>query len=154
MPSYYTPYQQMYQQGGYFQNGNAQIQPQNSTPATAQIQNGGFVSAPSEDFARSYPVAYGTSVSFKDEREPYIYVKTMGFSQLDAPVFDKYRLVKEEPKTPQNGTENSDTYKLSLDELKAEIDDLRGQIEALRVRVNEMAEKPKTKTKKEVVEDE
>jgi hypothetical protein len=46
--------------------------------------------------ARNYPVAPGNSVMFRDETGPYIYSKSMGYSQLDTPRFDKYRLVKEE----------------------------------------------------------
>ena len=81
-----------------------------------QIQNGGFVSIRSEMEARSYPVAYGTSVTFKDETGPYIYVKTMGFSQLESPRFEKYRLTKEEP---TNGPVNS------YDELRSQIEELK-----------------------------
>ena len=51
--------------------------------------------------ARNYPVAYGASVTFKDETAPYIYTKTMGFSQLDTPRFEKFRIVKEEALEPQ-----------------------------------------------------
>ena len=61
-----------------------------------QTQTTGFVSVRSEEEARNYPVAYGNSVTFKDETAPYVYTKTMGFSQLDRPIFDKYKLVKEE----------------------------------------------------------
>ena len=94
MPSY--PY---YPQ--YYQQPNYQI-PQNIQPSAPQqiqqpqIQNGGFVSVRSESEARNYPVAIGNSVTFKDETEPYVYTKTMGFSQLDRPIFEKYKLVKEE----------------------------------------------------------
>ena len=82
MPNYYNPYyqpQQMPQQ---------MVQP--------QIQNGGFVSVRSEEEARNYPVAQGTSVTFKNETAPYIYTKTMGFSQMDRPIFERYKLIKEE----------------------------------------------------------
>lgn len=61
-----------------------------------QAQTSTFIPVPSEDVARNYPVAYGHSVTFKDENAPYIYSKTMGFSQLDKPVFEKFRLIKEE----------------------------------------------------------
>ena len=70
-------------------------QPQAQQMPQAQ-QTSGFVSVRSEAEARSYPVAYGNSVTFKDETSPYIYTKTMGFSQLDRPIFDKYKLIKEE----------------------------------------------------------
>lgn len=152
MPNYYSPYQQMYQPN-YFQNTT----PQQSTPATTQIQNGGFVSVRNENEARNYPIAYGNSVTFKDENAPYIYVKTMGFSQLDNPVFDKYRLVKEQPVVPENGVENSESYKLSYEELKAEIEAIKEQIEALKERVdnmNNVSERTKAKSKKEMIDDE
>jgi hypothetical protein len=109
----YNPYPQNYQQ-------------------PMQIQDGGFVSVRNEMEARSYPVRYGNSVTFKDETAPYIYVKTMGFSQLDTPIFDKYRLVKEEPTTPNKAPEAEGTYKLAFDELKGEIDALKADMKALR----------------------
>ena len=65
-----------------------------------QIQNGGLVSIPNEEEARKYFVAPGNSVTFKDENAPYVYTKTMGFSQLDRPLFEKFRLVKEEDTPP------------------------------------------------------
>ena len=86
-------------------------QQQMQQPQQIQQAQSGFVSVRSEAEARSYPVAYGNSVTFKDENAPYIYTKTMGFSQLDRPIFDKYKLVKEDatpeaPETPQNGSEH------------------------------------------------
>ena len=76
--------------------------PQTQAPQTAnpqpsgQIQNGGFITVHSESEARTYPVAPGTSVTFKHETAPYCYTKTMGFSQFEAPKFEKFRLVKED----------------------------------------------------------
>lgn len=75
-------------QNPYYQQTQQQVQP--------QIQQNGLVLVQSEQEARSYPVAPGNSVTFKDERGPYCYVKTMGFNQLDQPLFEKYRLVKED----------------------------------------------------------
>ena len=80
----------------YFPQFYQPLQMPQTQPQTAQNQSSGFVSVRSEDEARNYPVAYGNSVTFKDENSPYIYTKTMGFSQLDRPIFDKYKLVKEE----------------------------------------------------------
>lgn len=82
----------------YYQNpymAQYQAQPQNQQPVQ-QIQNGGLVTVRSEEEARNYPVALGTSVTFKHETAPYCFTKTMGFSQFEAPKFEKYRLVKEE----------------------------------------------------------
>lgn len=96
-------------------------------PQASQNQSNGFVSVRSEQEARNYPVAYGNSVTFKDETSPYVYTKTMGFSQLDRPIFDKYKLVKEdthdqipEPKADLFG------------EIKAEIEKLWKEIHTLK----------------------
>lgn len=59
-------------------------------------QQSPFISVRSEAEARNYPVAYGNSVTFKDETAPYVYCKTM-FSQFDKPSFEKYKLIKEDP---------------------------------------------------------
>ena len=80
----------------YFPQFYQPLQMPQTQPQTAQNQSNGFVSVRSEEEARNYPVAYGNSVTFKDETSPYVYTKTMGFSQLDRPIFDKYKLVKEE----------------------------------------------------------
>ena len=100
-----------------------QMQPQ------MQQQNNGFVSVRSEAEARAYPVAYGNSVTMKDETAPYIYTKSMGFSQLDRPIFDKYKLVKEEtapeaPECPKSSEE--------LEEMKKDIADLKEAVNGIK----------------------
>lgn len=85
----------------FFQNYPAynpmlQQQLQNLQQQPPQIQNGGLISAPSIEFAQNYSVAPGTSVMFKIESQPYICTKTLGFSQLDQPIFEIYRLIKED----------------------------------------------------------
>lgn len=92
-------------------------QPQN------QIQNGGLVSVRNVMEARNYPVAPGNSVTFKDENSPYVYTKTMGFSQLDRPIFEVFRLVKEDI-TPEVEAKPQD-YRHEIDELRAEIENLK-----------------------------
>ena len=69
---------------------------QNQGMQQMQIQNGGFLPVRSRQEAMNYPVAPGMSVTFKDESAPYIYTKTKGFNQFDEPVFDVYKLTKEE----------------------------------------------------------
>ena len=98
--------------------------------AQDQIQNGGFVPAPSEDFARNYPVAPGTSVSFRDENLPYVYTKTMGYSPLDHPVFEKFRLVKEDQ---EQSVEPTATPQYAL---KSDMDALCEEVKALRNELN------------------
>ena len=116
-------------------------------PYQPQMQsNNGIVSVRSEMEARSYPIAPGNSVIFKNESEPYIYTKTMGFSQLDQPVFECYRLVRETTQETAGAPKIVETETCCSVELKGEIEALRERIEAL--------EKPKKTVKKEVVADE
>lgn len=44
---------------------------------------------------------------------PYVYTKTMGFSQLDRPIFEKYKLIKEEiPDETPVSTETTNQKKI------------------------------------------
>lgn len=130
---YYAPVQQMQQP----QQNYTPTQPQqNSQMQPVQIQNGGFIPAPNEMYARNYPVAPGNSVTFKDESAPYVYTKTMGYNQLETPRFEKYRLVKEEdaPQTPVNAptiSSNDKTMDLSRYALKTELEALQAKIEGI-----------------------
>lgn len=148
MPYPYYPqyYPQNYQQN-YFQNNNQPM----------QIQNGGFVSVRSEEEARNYPIELGKSITFKDETLPYIYTKTMGFSQLDRPIFEKYRLVKENGSVASSEA-YTDTIKENVTNTsnyaeKSEIEAIRKEIDSLWESVKLLQEKRNPK-KKEVIEDE
>lgn len=85
-------------------------------PAPQQIRSGGIVSVANEGEARRYPVAPGYTVTMRDENGPYLYEKTMGFSQLDQPIFRKARIVfeddhtQEEQKKPEEPTEPPKIY--------------------------------------------
>lgn len=137
----YNPYQ--YYPMNYQQQMMQPVQQPVQQTQQPQIQNGGFVSVSSELEARNYPVAPGNSVTFKDETAPYIYTKTMGFSQLDQPVFDKYKLIKEESKEAQEEIkkENEDLKRLKeslkitdedIDEIKQELETLWGELNVLK----------------------
>ena len=91
-----------------------------------QNNSSGIISVRSMEEAQNYPVAPGNSVTFRDETLPYIYTKTMGYSQLDRPTFEKYRLVKEEIEIKSNAVPSvarSDIERLQsqIDEIKAEL---------------------------------
>ena len=98
-------------------------------------QSSCFVSVRSEDEARNYPVAYGNSVTFKDETSPYVYTKTMGFSQLDRPIFDKYKLVKEQ--TEDNVQNQNPVSDPKIGDLEAEIGRLWQALDDLKKGVSE-----------------
>ena len=154
------PYQQQIQPNYNYQQ---QAYPQTQMQMTAQnqqtqpqIQNGGFIQVHNEDEARNYPIAPGNSVTFKDENAPYVYTKTMGFSQLDRPIFEKYRLVKEDDMPTQNPPVSAEIAQQTdnIDyALKTDLTALQTEIDALKQRIEELtAKKPAAKVKKEEAE--
>lgn len=151
--SFQQPIQPSAPQVNSFQNGNnfqQSIQP--------QIQNGGFISVRNEQEARNYPIAPGNSVTFKDENMPYVYVKTMGFSQLDRPNFEKFRLVKEEEIQAQQTAQNPPVSNENTQQTnnvdyakKDEITALWSEIDALKSKLFELTDKTKGKNEKSEV---
>ena len=125
--SYYPQMYQPYNQYGQFQN-QPQLQNQSN------IQSGNLISVHNEEEAKMYPVAPGNSVTFKDENQPYIYTKTMGFSQLDRPVFERYKLIKEEQPVQPMVTTPQEKYALKddLTSLMNKVLDLQEEIFALK----------------------
>ena len=90
-----------------------------------QIRSGGIVSVANETEARHYPVAPGYTVTMRDENGPYLYEKTMGYSQLDQPIFRKARIVfEDDAQSTQEKQEKPEEPKVIYAELK--------QLEALR----------------------
>ena len=115
-------------------------QPVQSQPQILRVQ--------SEEQARQYPVAVGNSVTFIDENKPYCYTKSMGFPQLEPPVFEKYRLVKEDSsQTLQNepeGASKSQGIDLSCYALKADVDACRTLYDDISTEVKAEIEKLKS----------
>lgn len=121
-------YPSMYQAPYYNQFQNQQ----GAAPAQA-IQSGNLISVHDENEAKMYPVAPGNSVTFKDENQPYIYTKTMGFSQLDRPVFERYKLIKEQTEEPiAPAMESKYALKNDLADLVNKVMDLQEELAALR----------------------
>lgn len=120
--------------GGYYpsyQNPYMQMQPQ-----PQQAQSSGFIPVQNENEARMYPIAPGTSATFIDENAPFCYTKTVGASQLDRPIFKKFRLVEEidAVQSTQNATQapsNDSAIDLTAYALKADMDALTARIAAL-----------------------
>jgi len=127
---------------------NQQIRPayqmpevqQNYVQRPQQIQySNTIVPVPNESVGRNYPVGPGAGVIFRDENAPYMYSKTMGFNPLEQPVFEKYRLVKEE--TEEATPEPVNTMR----DYESELEELRDQISELRDFVNKLSSKTTTK---------
>ena len=151
-PQYYQPmqnqaFQQNYQQNQAFQqqpqNYQQQNMAQNMPQNQPQIQNGGFMQIPTEEMARSYPVAPGNCVTFKIEGKPIVMEKSMGFSQLEAPKIDRYRLVREEDaqneqNLPQNEPKNNSMENETIEELKGQIKAFKEELEDVKKRLHEL----------------
>lgn len=147
-PQYYPPmqsqaFQQNYPQNQAFQQQPQNYQQQNMAQNQPQIQNGGFMQIPTEEMARSYPVAPGNCVTFKIEGKPIVMEKSMGFSQLEAPRIDRYRLVREEDapneqNLPQNEPKNNSTENETIKGLKDEIKALNEELEDVKKRLHEL----------------
>lgn len=112
-----------------------------------QMPQNNIVNVPSEDMARNYPVAPGNTIIFKHDNAPYIYTKTIGYSQFDTPVFERYVL---DVGTPKIEPIKDEPISLPLDDIKAEISEIRALYEDLKDKID----KPKRTVKKEVTEDE
>lgn len=157
-PNYYgqiNPYFQQMQSNGMMQQNPTMMQ-QNQQNQQAQqsqqIQQSGFVPVPSELVARSYPVAPGNSITFKDENAPYCYVKTMGFNQLDQPTFERYRLVKEDsPAAAVNAPtseSSNDKEKVADYALKSDIEAIRGELDDINAKLKSLSDKKTAKKSK------
>lgn len=108
-----------------------------------QIQNTGFISVRNVEEAMRYPVAPGNSVTFKDETAPYIYTKTMGFSQFDRPIFERYRITKEDMTEEQPTKE---PHECGCKALRDEIENLKTRVKEIEDELNKYVSKDETKS--------
>ena len=118
----YNPYQP-------YQMPQQQVQIQQQMPQSV-------ITVWSEAEARNYPIAPGVTLTFRNETAPYLYTKSLGLSQFDRPVFEKYH--KEQDAQPEQTAQIID--------FSEEIKEIRGRLDAL--------EKTRKTTKKEVTESE
>lgn len=162
--------QQAIPQQTYMQQPMQPMQPVQPAQLQQQVQQqytpvqSGFVRVRNENDARMYPVSPGVSVTFIDENAPYCYTKTVAMGQLDRPIFEKYRLVKEDDapapvEAPQKPVETPpvDLSKFAMKDdvaaFKGEIEALKADLESFRGDLYGIAGKKKT-VKKEAVSDE
>ncbi len=124
MPNYNYPYYPTQANAYPTQMNVAPTQPTQNIP---QIQDGGFVTIPNADMVYNYPVAMGKCVTFKVEGKPIIIEKSMGFSQLDSPKIERYRLVKES----SDGSEHSEKELSDLDKVKSDIKEIWGKLDEI-----------------------
>ena len=139
----YTPYQYQYpnmypQYQQPMSPLNQQINPnQLNQPLTQQMQNGGFISVSSEEEAFKWAVAPGNVMTFKVQGKPIVIEKSMGFSQLEEPKIEKYRLVKEDAALADPVQDAEYATKACVDALKADVETLRKEVDNIRSRSQE-----------------
>lgn len=146
---YYPPVNSLYQQPAPL--------PQQQ-PVQQQIRSGGIVSVSGEEEARRYPVAPGYTVTMRDDTGPYLYEKTMGFSQLDQPIFRKARIVFEDAaQTAQEKQEQPskpDVVYAELSQLEALRDAVAADLNVLRSMIESLAEQKKPASRKKEADSE
>jgi hypothetical protein len=132
----------------YYQQQLQNMQAQQQTQPT--IQDGGIVQVKDETAARNYPTAPGVSITLIDETRQHIFVKTMGFNQLEKPIFKKFLLI---PEDEQNGGTDG-VLKGDIDntnnDLKTQIETLQSEYERLKEDICNLYAKFEDKPKKKV----
>ena len=156
--SFYQPMQPVPQMPVMQQPVPQPVQQQPVQAPQPEIRQNGFIRVKDESEVDAYPIAPGNSVTFIHETEPFVFVKTLGFSQFDRPVKEKYRLVKETPEDPNKAVSGPDKESVrATDEYAkaADVARLARDVEALRVSVKTMNERKTRKVvTEEVVDDE
>lgn len=155
-PYYPATYQQQYGSGGLYnpyQGYAGQINAQQPTAVQGQTQSISFIPVRSAEEAYNWPIAPGNSLTFKDESAPYIYTKTKGFSQLEQPIFEKFRLVKEDGAMaqPENSIEQNKDAADNYD-VQEQIQSLWDEIDSLKSKLDALKQKPKKQVVKKEVE--
>lgn len=97
-----------------------------------QQQQNNVIQVKAKEEALYYPVAPGNSVIFRKDDGSSIYIKTMGYSTVEPPIFEEYaRVITEQPK---QGSKYDD-----------EINKLWGEVNALKTKQNNSQSNGKNK---------
>lgn len=101
-----------------------------------------------EEEVMNYPMAPSSSVIFKIENKPLLFIKTMGISQFDSPTIEKW--VKEEKDTQKEEpvVKIDESYKQDLEGMRLDIDTIKDELSDLRDKV--LYNKTTKRTAKEV----
>ena len=101
---------------------------------SVQQQQNNVIQVKAKEEALYYPVAPGNSIIFRKEDGSCIYIKTMGYSTIDPPIFEEYARVI----TGENKQTNANNY-------DTEISKLWGEINALKTKQNNSQSNGKNK---------
>lgn len=135
-PQFYMPQIPQYAQPQMPMFNQPQVQQQAQQPAQQMPASNAssFIRVQCEAEAKSYPVEPNKSIIFKDDNAPYIYTKTMDASQLSQPIFERYRLVKEE--------DADDVVEVKTDAYMEELKGIKDDIAFIK---SKLSDSPKTK---------
>ena len=101
------------------------------------VQDNVIVPIPSENDARSYLVAPGHSVIFKDENKPMVFYTKTVISQFEPAIFKIYDMVERKQEMPVNAPENVKPMDLSAFVTKDEFGVLQKELQALKQALGE-----------------
>jgi len=101
------------------------------------VQDNVIIPIPSENDARSYLVAPGHSVIFKDENKPMVFYAKTVISQFEPAIFKIYDMVERTQETPVNAPENVKPMDLSTFVTKDEFGALQKELQALKQALGE-----------------
>jgi hypothetical protein len=140
------PYNNYYQNYPFMQGMPYMQNYQQPIQQAQQIQDGGVVCVKDETAARNYPIAPGVSMTLIDEPRQHLFIKTMGFNQLEKPVFKKFQLIPENENNGDLSGGISEAVKDTNEDLKPQIELLQREIEGIKAEIEKLkAEKPKKK---------
>ena len=149
-PTYYDPVQQnpIGQFNQQFQQPMAQPMQNAQMPMQGQPTND-FLWVLNENEATSYPVAPNNTVTLWDKNLPTIYIKSVNAQGVPSMrILDFTERIANASKTPSTATFNSPNNFVTIDSFNA----LKGDVEALRGKLDELNDKPVSKSKKAEVE--
>lgn len=86
-----------------------------------------FYNVSSEDVARRWEVQPNSTARFIDDNKEYVYMKSVGMSILEPPVFERYRLVKDsaDPPPVEQAPEVEYVTKTEFESYKSAIDEIQ-----------------------------
>lgn len=86
-----------------------------------------YMSSHGRDMVINYPIAPGNTIIFRDEAEPYVYIKTMGYSPMDKPVLEIYR---------REDAQDSKQSDVALDKIQEDIKGIIEEIDNINKKLN------------------
>lgn len=148
---YPQTYPQMMSQ--FYQNQIQQMQsqlPQQQTPQQQTIQDGGLVEVADETAAFNYPTAPGVTVTMVDKLREHLFTKTMGFNQLEKPIFKRYRIIEENEQNGAQSESKTEGSNNTLNELKVHIERIDCEYERIKEDLENIKAKMEEKPRKKV----